>query len=309
MTLTLDKTLLGKPKEKYWISYIKSRIRKNKNFLGFVSGQTGSGKSWASISLGEQLDKNFTIDNVVFSAVDLMNLINGGTLKRGSVIVFEESGVEFNNKSWASKTNKAINYLLQTFRHKGFILIMNSPYMDFLDSGMRKLFHAELQTVGINRTKQTCKIKPQLIQYNGRNQKYYYKRLKVITDRGAVPIDRWCIDKPSDSLIKDYEFKKVKFTFKLNRDILAELLADKNKNKPKQKKPKELTQIQEETLGMLKNGFTTKDMAKARNRDETVIRRAMQSLKAVGYEFKANYTGKTISSYDVRGPVSLRKNG
>ena len=164
MALTLDKTMIGKPKEKFWVSYIKSRIKNNKNFLGFISGPTGSGKSWASLSIGEQLDPKFCIDRVVFSARDLMTLINSGTLKRGSVIIFEESGVEFNNKSWASRTNKVINYLLQTFRHKGFILIMNSPYMDFLDSGMRKLFHAELGTISINKKTGRCKLKPQLLQ-------------------------------------------------------------------------------------------------------------------------------------------------
>jgi len=37
----VDKRLLGKPKEKYWVTYIKQRIKKNKNFLGFISGQTG----------------------------------------------------------------------------------------------------------------------------------------------------------------------------------------------------------------------------------------------------------------------------
>ena len=42
MAFVKDKRIFKKAKEKYWVSYIKQRIAKNKNFLGFISGQTGS---------------------------------------------------------------------------------------------------------------------------------------------------------------------------------------------------------------------------------------------------------------------------
>jgi len=61
------KLLKDKPKESLWVSYIKQRIRNNKNFIGIVSGSTGSGKSWSSLSIGEQADPKFDIDRVVFS--------------------------------------------------------------------------------------------------------------------------------------------------------------------------------------------------------------------------------------------------
>ena len=169
--------VLAKTQQKHWINYILQRIKKNKNFLAFVGGQTGSGKSWSCLRIAQELDAEFNIGRVVFTGLELMNLINSGKLKRGSVIVFEESGVEMNNRNWQSVVNKLLNYLLQTFRHLGFILIMNSPYMDFIDAGTRKLFHAEMQTVGINYDKGTVRLKPQLISYNSRMQKFYYKRL------------------------------------------------------------------------------------------------------------------------------------
>jgi len=221
--ITIDREMLNKPKEKHWISYIKSRIKKNKNFLGFISGQTGSGKSWSSLSICEDLDADFNIDRVVFSGLELMNLINSDKLKRGSAICFEEVGVEISNKNWASVTNKMLNYLIQTFRHRGFILVMNSPYMDFVDSATRKLFHAEFQTTGINFNTAECKLKPHLIQYNGRIRKFYYKRLKVIKPEGIIPVDLWKVKKPSDNLIKDYEQKKREYTDNLNKRIYEEL--------------------------------------------------------------------------------------
>ena len=309
MSFVVSKELLNKPKkEKYWITYIRQRISKNQNFLGFISGQTGSGKSWASLSLAEQLDNDFNEKNVVFNAEELMDLINAGTLKRGSVIVFEESGVEFNNKSWASITNKTINYLLQTFRHKGFILIMNSPYMDFLDSGMRKLFHAEFQTISIDRNKGSCKLKPQLLEYNARHSKMYYKRLQVRTLKGFVPISFLNVCKPSPELINVYEAKKTAFTTKLNNDISEMLRLDRLKKIPKELRPVNLTNVQTETLDMLKKGFNRNDIIEARGIDKAAISRTMQSLNRLGYEFKPQYDGKKVKSYDVVEPKTQGAN-
>jgi len=298
MSLVIDKRIINKPKEKYWITYIKGRIKKNKNFLGFISGQTGSGKSWTSLSIAQVLDKNFNIDRVVFSALELMNLINSGELKRGSVIVFEETGIEMNNRSWASITNKMLNYLMQTFRHKNLILIMNSPYMDFVDSATRKLFHAELQTVSINFKTNQCRIKPQIIQYNSRNQKFYYKRLRVITNEGSIPVGLWAVNKPSDDLIKAYEIKKRKFTDGLNDRIMDELITEYDKKD--KKKPSELTDIQEDTLNMLQDGMTVPQIAIARGRAESVVHNAISLIKKKGYNITGVYEGSSITHYDVQ---------
>ena len=89
MPTVVSKEILGKPKEKYWITYIRQRIRKNKNFLGFISGPTGSSKSYSSLRICEELDPEFNVDRVVFGGLELMNLINSGTLKTGSAVVFE----------------------------------------------------------------------------------------------------------------------------------------------------------------------------------------------------------------------------
>ena len=232
----MQSLVLAKKQENCWISYIKQRIRKNKNFLGFISGETGSGKSWSSLSVAEQADGRFTIEQCVFGAEELMLLINSKKLRKGSVIVFEEVGVEMSNKNWQSITNKVVNYLLQTFRHRNFILIMNSPFMDFVDATTRKLFHAEMRTVGINRTDKTCMLKPLLLQYNSKKKKFYYKRLRVITQGGTRPVDSWSVPKPSPHLIEMYELKKRNYTDELNKRILSELQAVSN---PKGKKERE----------------------------------------------------------------------
>lgn len=304
MAYVIDKKLLKKPKEKHWISYIKQRIRKNKNFLGFISGQTGSGKSYSSLRICEELDSSFNISRCVFGGLELMNLINSDVLKRGSAICFEEVGVEMSNKNWASITNKMINYLLQTFRHKGFILIMNSPYMDFVDASTRKLFHAEMQSVAIDFKKNEVLLKPQLIQYNPRLKKFYYKRLKVIKAEGKMPIDIWRVRKPSEELRVAYEKKKMEYTTRLNKKIQEELEAVENKGR----KWKELTEVQEDILGLIKKGLNVKQIASIRDRNESSIKHTMKFIKNKGYQFKPVYdklTHRKVVRYEVIEPDSI----
>jgi len=61
---------------------------KHHNFIldnGILSHN--SGKSWSSLSVGEQADPEFNIDRVVFSGGELMRLINSGKLKK-EVLLF-----------------------------------------------------------------------------------------------------------------------------------------------------------------------------------------------------------------------------
>lgn len=212
-----------------WPSYIKKRIGENKNFIAFIGGPTGSGKTYSGLKICEMLDEKFNEDRIVFSGLELMQLLNNGNLKSGSCILFEEAGVAMSNRNWYSSLNKMLNYLMQTFRHRNIVLIFTSPYMDFIDAGTRKLIHAELMTDGIDYDKKTCRLKPMLIQYNSRYNKYYYKYLKMITSEGLVKIKRWSVGLATPELINAYEVKKRQFTDRLNEDILKQLSGKKTK--------------------------------------------------------------------------------
>lgn len=195
-----------------------------------MGGPTGSGKSWSCLSIAEETDPKFCIENVVFDARELMERINGDDLSSGSVIIFEEAGVSLSNRNWQSELNKIINYLFQTFRHRRLILLLNSPFMDFIDAATRKMFHAEFKTKGIDKKEQVTIIKPQLIQYNDRKDKFYYKWLRIKTAKGGVaPIKVWKVKKPSQEIIDAYEKKKLQFTTALNAQIEATLLEKKDK--------------------------------------------------------------------------------
>ena len=81
-----------------WVRYIRQRIKKNKNFLGVITGPTGSGKSYAGLTICKEVDPEFDETRVIFKAKDLMSLINSGELKAGSTILWDEAGVDLSNR-------------------------------------------------------------------------------------------------------------------------------------------------------------------------------------------------------------------
>lgn len=236
-------------KEYTIVKYIKRRVLKeNKNFIVSIIGPTGSGKSYTAGSIGELIDEEFTASRVVFSAKDLMDLINDGSLKSGSVIVWDEAGIGLSSRKWQSKLNRVVNYLLQTFRHRNFVLIFTVPYASFIDAASRRLFHAEFETVGIDKKAQVCNIKPKMLQYNPGNDKWYKKYLKVIVNgSGVVKIQRWSVPKPSEEWIEAYERRKKRFTDNLNIEIQEDLDTDEDRKK--------LTPFQEKVLKCWEEGI------------------------------------------------------
>ena len=255
------------------VRYIHRRIKNNKNFLATITGPTGSGKSWSALSMAQLLDPTFTADRVIFRARDLMKLITTGDLKAGSVIVWDEAGIDLSNRNWQSVTNKMLNALLQTFRHRNFVLFFTVPYHDFIDSASKKLFHADFETQRINKNQGVVIIKPKLLQYNSNLGKWYRKYLKVQMNGSVVKIKRWAVPKPTDELIKEYEIRKNMFTKDLNLDINKQLndLEEPVKNVEKEEEDKakhetiisEIEAIDEKMWQLYSEGKSNRDIASA----------------------------------------------
>ncbi len=280
-----------------WINYIKKRIKNNKNFICILSGPTGSGKSWSALAIAEMLNKDFTVERVVFRGKELMRLVNSENLKKktGVVIVFDEAGIDLSSRNWQSVTNRMLNFLIQTFRHRNFVLLFTAPYGDFLDLATRKLFHAEFQTVGINKAKKTVTLKPKLQQYNSAKGKWYTPFLKAVKPEiGMVKVKRWAVPKPSKELIEEYEKKKQKFTNSLNKEIEDTLENLDSGGKAR----KRLTDRQELILECWKQGFTNQskiaeiisDKEKTRVENSTISVNE-RYMRGKGY-IKEKYLGK-----------------
>jgi len=227
--------VMFKKGENAWVTYIRNRVKSNLNFIAIAEGSTGVGKSWAMLSVGYQIDPDFTIDQVAFSFKEVMQILNADwfkTKKGFRVIVFDEPQTDISNRAWQSLTNRLMNYLTSTFRHQNIILLMATPYADFIDSQTQKLIHCKFVVKGHSRHTNLTTIRPKLQQYNSQMKKYYNHSLMVSSKKGTFKMTQWKIIKPPKHLIDPYEEKKTAFTSGLNKDILEQLEVIEKKNKP-----------------------------------------------------------------------------
>jgi len=216
---------MHKQGEQSFILWIKKRIENNLNLLLLTQGSTGIGKSWVELRMAYDIDNTFEIRQVAFTFREVMEILNSDWFykKKWKIILFDEAQTDISNRQWQSLSNKLMNYLLSTFRHRNIILLFTSPYSDFLDSQSMKLMHVILDCKGWNKKTKKSLVRPKLLQYNSKLKKFYEHSLFVIKDGKTNKLINWWINKPPEHLIKPYEEKKLEFTTKLNKMILAEL--------------------------------------------------------------------------------------
>jgi len=224
--ITEDAILIeGKPKYSVnpFIEYIKVRcLDKNKNFMGFCIGSTGSGKSYTIIRAAEIIDPDFNIDHIVFSVKEFMQLLNSGTLKRGSVIMFDEAGVGIPKKMWYSLSNKLFNFILQTYRWLNLVVFFTSPEMN-IDSDSLKLFHCLIETTRIDLNENMSYAKPMMIDSNYKTHKTYFKYLRVTDGERTDKLTEVGFKLANKDLLEKYEAKKRAFSERLNKRVEAEV--------------------------------------------------------------------------------------
>lgn len=218
-----------------FIHYFANRVlNNNKNFLCAVTGPTGSGKSWLCGAISEIYSKLYNIGynpkiHILFSIKELLDLINRKDLKDvlppGSIIMFDEPQVSVNAREWRSEANQILSTLTSTFRNMRLIVFFATPYLEFIDKQSRILFHAEIQVLGFDKTRNITTCKPRFLEWSGRKGDFYKKRLIIkypSEDKTALNwyyLQLWEVSKPSKEWIDIYEAQKIAFTRKLNKEL------------------------------------------------------------------------------------------
>lgn len=252
--------------------YILDRIEKNKNFLCAMLGPTGSGKSTASMRMSERLDPNFNIDRVVFTPQELLKLINEGDLESGACVVLDESGVMANTREWQSVSNKLLNYVFQTFRHRNLILFFNVPIFAFLDSHARALFHGLFVTKSIDHTNKQVILEPKFVQTNVSTGRQYFKYMRVPGRWGLEPIKIHRVGLPDKKLLEAYEIKKLEYTTRLYKHIWDKL-----------NKKHELTALQQQAFDLRKGGASVEEIATAMRVQPREVYNKLLACKKKGF--------------------------
>lgn len=219
-----------------FINWIAKRIKANKNAIIIVNGPTGSGKTYACISMAQavadKLGTNFSVkNNLAFKFPDLLQKMKlEDNQLPGTAFVFEEVGAfggGASSREWQSQANKFFFSFMQTSRHRNQIIFMNCPDFSYLESGARKLVHFQFQMAGIDRVRWQSFIKPYKVQVNSRSGKFYFKYMRITTKDGTSKLNRLVINYPGSKPVKDYEKVKLEFTSSLNEEMLGGKEANK----------------------------------------------------------------------------------
>lgn len=215
-----------------FVEFIQRRLHQtNNSFNCAIVGTTGSGKSYSSLSLAEQIDPNFDVNkNVLFKVEEFLRMINRKKLKRGSAIIFDEAGVALGSRNWQSIYNKAIGLVLQTCRSRGYFICLNVPSYKFLDVQARDLVHGIFNIMKINYAQEVAIMKPLMTQFNPQSGKVYTKYLRTRMKGGKItPVKRILVKKPSEEVIKVYEELKYNFQTELYKDLEQQIERDRKK--------------------------------------------------------------------------------
>ena len=220
-------------------NYVVKMIRKrlflmNKNYLLLICGDTGNGKSYTALTIASQIDPTFKDEvetRVVFTAKQFMKLLTSGKLDKGNVVIWDEAGVGIPAREWQDISNKMINYVLQTFRHKNLCVIFTTPSISFIDAGARRLFHAYVEMRRVIKKQNVARAKWYNFHHIPRTGKTYTPTLR---DQYGERIPWIDFPKPSKEIIGPYELSKNTFTSELNSGIMkgleeSEILKNKKK--------------------------------------------------------------------------------
>ncbi|MHB1439992.1 MAG: hypothetical protein ACYCSO_05180 [Cuniculiplasma sp.] len=206
-------------KNSVWLlQWIRNRIKKNRNLIALFVGDTGSGKSLASIRLAERVDPTFSVDRVVFTVKEFLDLINAG-LPPGSVIVFDDAGLGINARLWQETSSRIFGMLTQGFRYKQILVFITVPDETFIERQSRKLVHIRFESTDVQGL-----MKIKLLSRNTFDPEHPLAKFPRI-HRGIseIVVKMVKFHLPSDDLREKYETKKKEYMEKRFKEFQEEL--------------------------------------------------------------------------------------
>ena len=194
------------------VSWIRQRIKVTRPANIVFVGETGSSKSYSAMSLASVIDPNFDVDKrVVFDIKSFLHIINERP-PPGSVIMYDEAGVDLGNKDYHAEQVILFGKTAQTMRYRGILVFYTIPKRSFLDNTTRQLIQMMLEATGERGVFKMFLIKPSSDRNDNKawykyptetiTQNYHTYTVRHETVRFAMPPKRLYIP---------YEIKKDMF--------------------------------------------------------------------------------------------------
>lgn len=288
----------AQPDERAWVTYIKAKVtEQNQSFPTLVVGQTGSGKSWSTLRLCEEIEPDFKLEgNWFFRAGEFFKEFSNfykDKRQKAKIWVLDEAGVDFASDEWQSKINKVFAKVFSTARFRNYIFFGTVPFTDFISKKIRKLMQYRFtanytQNIG---GKVRGILVPRCLQWSERKEDFYYHRLvKIMPNGEESDINRLLMKKPSKKIREQYEKIRAEFSDDLNEELLQEL----DDMTPKKVLPEQYTKV----VQGVKDGKTGQEQAEELKVSHQRIREIKMMLRKRGYDFTYNKDGNRIYNPD-----------
>jgi len=296
-----------KPGENPWVSYQKRQVLRNNNCInGILTGDPGSGKSFAMLSMAQAIDPDFELEgNMFFKAGLMMREIKRyyeGPHKKGKMWLFDEAGIDANNLNFHDQINRGLNAFFQTARHRNYIFWMTVPHFGFVSKGVRNLMTSHFEAKGWIKETNMTRISPRVMQYNGNNDKLYRKRLMVKDPQSTMG---YCneihLPSPTQKIVKEYEKLKKEFTGDLFAEIASKIELQEDK-KNSEVMGKQLTEKQDAMLDLIKRDRTPQMISVIQGISLQSVYSTLELIKKKGIKIKPIKEGSKVTGYHVSDP-------
>lgn len=221
-------------------SLLKKKVMgtKEDDLIILVSGHRGKGKSLACLTIGESLDDKFSIKKVAWNTSELMNLVNDDSIGAGEVIILEEAGINISSKNWMRTDNQVVSNSITISRPRRRILILNIPYIDMVDSSIRKMIKAKLNMLEVDMKSQKSRGKLYFVNYNEQEKEFYRRLIAIrINKRGKKAyFNNIFFKKPSKKILRQYKKARLEYMKKINEESADSITTMKVTEKERKRK-------------------------------------------------------------------------
>lgn len=127
------------------------RVRNQQDLVFIIDdfhSRRGTGKTIASLQLGEAMDQNggITTDNATLEPGKLRNMY--ATLPKKSALILDEGELKASNREAMTLLNRALREIMSIGRVEEKYVIINTPDKGFIDKDIRKLADVWLTMLG-----------------------------------------------------------------------------------------------------------------------------------------------------------------
>ena len=212
---------IGSGEKPWFFNTLQTSMTKQESVVIIITAGPGTGKTYFGIRLAEIFDKRFDPERqIVMDRIDTLRLISGTyRLRRGQVIIIDESQFGMSARRWGEKEQQELMEFLAAARYLGLIIIIVSLHISMIDAIARKhvvnhQIHIENRGEGIAYSLSVGRFMHDVNRYPPRKGKVILQLPDY--DKCSAPSCLTCKHK-EDCMTTRSRYERLKYSFLINR--------------------------------------------------------------------------------------------